>query len=509
MSAQSISAHSALAIERVALDSLHLDPANARAHGDRNLDSIADSLKRFGQTEPLIVQGSSGRVIGGNGRLSVMRKLGWFECDVIRLEISDLEATALGIALNRTAELAEWDDGTLGRLLGELREEGALDGVGFDSSEIDELLAELDVDAQEVEDPGPGEVRATPSSKKGDLWLLGEHRILCGDSTRTEDVERLMAGQRASLLATDPPYLVDYKGAAGRSEVARGGRGASAASEGAGGSAASAVSVGGGDSGSPGYCAPGASGRSHWDDYLGDEEGLAFFRAYLEAALPHCIERVPVYQWHAHRRQALVERAWVEVGLLVHQQIIWAKPRGTLGRSFYMWAHEPCFVGWPQGKMPEKARRPEFSATTVWEIDAQAEPSEDHPTQKPLEIFTRAIEAHTLPGEVVLEPFSGSGSQIVAAESLGRRCFAMEQDPRYVDVAIKRWEAATGRTATLEGDGREFAEVAAERGAQAAEEAAREQGAGELAARVREQGSTDVAAGDCDAQLPPDPESSP
>jgi len=463
MPAESSTATSALAIERVPLKSLHLDPANARAHGDRNLDSIADSLKRFGQTEPLIVQGTSGRVIGGNGRLSVMRKLGWSECDVIRLEISDLEATALGIALNRTAELAEWDEGTLGRLLGELREEGALDGVGFDTGEIDELLAELDVDVQEVEDPGPGEVPATPSSKKGDLWLLGDHRILCGDSTRAGDLERLMAGEQASLLATDPPYLVDYKGAG--KAVEKGARAAEAVVQ------------------SP--ASPGAGGdgevegqRSHWDDYRGDDEGLAFFKAFLEAALPHCIERVPVYQWHAHRRQALVERAWVEVGLLVHQQIIWAKPRGTLGRSFYMWAHEPCFVGWPRGKMPEKARRPEFSATTVWEIDAHAEPSEDHPTQKPLEIFTRAIEAHTLPGEIVLEPFSGSGSQLVAAESLGRRCFAMEQDPRYVDVAVRRWETATGRTAMLEGDGRAFAEVAAERGARRASgEAGREVGA--------------------------------
>ena len=470
--AQSARGQTSLAIQRVSLDALHLDPANARAHGDRNLDSIGDSLKRFGQTEPLIVQASSGRVIGGNGRLSVMRKLGWTECDVVRLEISDLEATALGIALNRTAELAEWDDDTLGRLLGELRAEGALDGVGFDAAEIDELLAELGEEPRDVEDPGPGEVPTIASSRKGDLWLLGDHRILCGDSTCAGDLMRLMGGEKAALLATDPPYLVDYKGSpgVGDSRAKKASPVQTLAVEGIGSK-------------------PGSSdkARSHWDDYLGDEEGLAFFKAFLQAALPHCIERVPVYQWHAHRRQALVERAWVEMGLLVHQQIIWAKPRGTLGRSFYMWAHEPCFVGWPKGMMPDKDRRPEFSATTVWEIDSHAEPSEDHPTQKPLEIFSRAIEPHTKPGEVVLEPFSGSGSQIIAAESLGRRCFAMEQDPRYVDVGVLRWEKATGLSAKLEGDGRAFAEVAAQRAEDSTPSAdSATQGAGGVAAGAYE-----------------------
>jgi len=425
------SATQPLNIHRVPLDSLHLDPANARAHGDRNLDSIADSLKRFGQTEPLVVQASTGRVIGGNGRLEVMRKLGWVECDVVQLDIDGLEATALGIALNRTAETATWCDETLGRLLAELRAEGALDGVGFDDGEVDELLAELDAGSRDVDDPGPGAPPASPVSRPGDLWVLGDHRILCGDSTCPEDMARLMGDAKAALLATDPPYLVDYKGAA------------PAASK-------------------PGCDSP--SSDKHWDDFNGDAEGLAFFTAFLDTALPHCIERVPVYQWHAHRRQALVERAWLEVGLLVHQQIIWVKSRGTLGRSFYMWAHEPCFVGWPKGKMPQKDRRPPLNATTVWDIEQAGEQSVEHPTQKPLEIFARPIEAHTKAGEIVLESFSGSGSQIICAEQLGRRCHAIEKDPAYVDVAVRRWEKATGKVAVLDGDGRSFAEVAAERG---------------------------------------------
>ena len=404
-------AATSLQIHRVPLASLHLDPANARLHGDRNLDSIRDSILRFGQAEPLVVQASTGRVIGGNGRLEVMRALGWTECDVVQLDCTALEATALGITLNRSAELATWDDGTLGRLLAELRAEGALDGVGFDEAEIDQLLAELDVDGREVDDPGPGAPPACPVSRTGDLWILDDHRLLCGDSTAAADMARLMGDEKAALLATDPPYLVDYKGSTAAS---KGNRAPQA------------------DAASP------EPDDKHWDDYQGDDEGLAFFTAFLEAALPHCIERVPVYQWHAHRRQALVERAWHQVGLLVHQQIIWVKSRGTLGRSFYMWAHEPCFVGWPKGSMPEKDRRPPLNATTAWEIDQAGEQSEDHPTQKPLEVFGRAISAHTRPGETVLEPFSGSGSQIISAEQLGRRCHAMEKDPAYVDVAVRR-----------------------------------------------------------------------
>lgn len=411
-----------LEIRRVSLDSLHLDCANARAHDERNLASITDSLKRFGQAEPLVVQRSTGRVIGGNGRLVVMRQLGWTECDVVELDVDGLDATALGIALNRTAELAEWDDATLARLLDELREEGALDAVGFDDAEIDELLAGLEAEPDDLDDPGSGELQDIAATRPDDLWLLGEHHLLCGDSTSASDLDCLVAGEQAHLLATDPPYLVDYKGTDQRS-----------------------------------------SGEEHWDDYDGDDEGLAFFTTFLRLALSHCVERVPVLQWHAHRRQALVERAWREVGLLVHQQIIWIKGRGTLGRSHYMWAHEPCFYGWPEGMMPPKGRRPPLNATTVWDIDQGDEEAEDHPTQKPLEIFERPIAAHTLPGEIVLEPFSGSGSQLLAAHRLGRRCYAMEKDPRYVDLAVRRWEKATGLQATLDGTGQTFAEVEAER----------------------------------------------
>ena len=200
-----------LVITRVPLDSLHLDSSNARSHPDENLDAIFASLSRFGQAEPLVVQQETRRVIGGNGRLVAMRKLGWTECDVVELTVDDLEATALGIALNRTAETAEWDEPILARLLKELREEEALDGVGFDDSDLDELLNELEEDEDDIEDPGADDPPENPVTRTGDLWKLGSHRLLCGDSTNADDVARLFGDVRPGLMVTDPPYGVSYR----------------------------------------------------------------------------------------------------------------------------------------------------------------------------------------------------------------------------------------------------------------------------------------------------------
>ena len=238
-----------------------------------------------------------------------------------------------------------------------------------------------------------------------------------------------MNGETADLLASDPPYLMSYRGGnhpqswSNRPEVK----------------------------------------DKHWDDYVDPDTGLAFFTAWLRVALKHCRHDVPVYQWHATKRQALVEEAWSENGLLFHQTIIWAKSRPVLTRCHFMWAHEPCFYGWPEGNMPKPPRTPEPNARTVWEVDQQGESDGIHPTQKPVELFRRPIAWHTLKGEVCLEPFSGSGTQLVAAEALGRRCFALEVSPAYVDVALKRWQAVSGKAATLDGSGATFAEVAEER----------------------------------------------
>jgi len=434
----------ALSIRRVAIDSLHPDPANARVHDERNLETIQASLVRFGQVEPLVVQQGTGRIIGGSGRLVAMKRLGWSEVAIVEIDLSAIDATALGIALNRTAELADWDPSALAQLLASLRVENALEGVGFDELEIDELVASLkDLDPAGVcDDPGAGEPPANPVSRLGDLWLMGGHRLLCGDSTSLDAMARLMAGEKAHLLATDPPYLVDYDGTNHPAEHhLKAGRKAAAGQE---------------------------VGNKRWDDYVDPASSIEFYAGFLGISLGHCVERVAVYQWHATRRQSLVERAWEQNGLLVHQTIIWAKSRGVLTHSHYLWAHEPCFYGWVKGLMPEQGRRPATTASTVWQVDQAGEERPDHPTPKPLEIFTRPIGYHTRPSEVCLEPFMGSGSQLIAAESMRRRCFGMELAPAYVDVAVRRWEQATGQAAVLEGEGTSFAATAQSRGVEVA-----------------------------------------
>ncbi len=408
-----------LEVEWVPIDRLFGNPANPRKN-DPAVPHVAASLRRFGWRQPMVAK-PTGEVIAGNTRLKAARELALTEVPVVWFESSDLDAAAYAIADNRTHEFAEWDEPALAKLLDELRAEDGLEGVGFSTEDIDALLAEIEeAERDEVVDPGPGPPPEKPVSRRGDLWVLGEHRLLCGDATGEEDMARLMEGEKAHLLATDPPYLVDYQGGTGKA-------------------------------------------KGDWDQFKDAESAVDFFSTSLRVALRHCRETVPVYQWHAHKRQALVQAAWERVGLLLHQQIIWTKARGVFTRSHFMWQHEPCFYGWRKGKMPTKSRRPPATETTVWPICQAGQLDGVHPTQKPLEIFLRPMRFHTLAGEIVLEPFLGSGTQIIAAEALGRVCRAMELDPRYVDVAIRRWEQATGRDAVLDATGKTLAETAKER----------------------------------------------
>ena len=428
-----------LVVRKVPIESLRPDPANPRTHDELNLDAIKGSLARFGQAEPLILQAGTLRIIAGHGRLTAMRALGWTECEVVELDVTDLEATALGIALNRSGELASWDDGTLARLLSELRSADAIDGLGFDDAEIDALLAQLELDtAGPVDDPGPDEPPATPVSCVGDLWHLGSHRLLCGDATNSTDVTRVVDGKLAALCATDPPYLVDYTGER-----------------------------------------PNDSGKDWTDSYreidITDADG--FFRAVFTNVLSVLGPHAAIYCWHAHKRSGLIQQVWSDLGIVDHQQIVWVKPASVFGRVYWHFRHEPCVMGWRQGQQPEHDGHHEHDS--VWEVDwnGKARIQSDHPTSKPTELFARPMRKHTKPGAVVFEPFSGSGSQLIAAEELGRHCRAMEISPAYVDVAIRRWEAATGKQATLDGDGRTFDELSAERlatPARAADDAADE-----------------------------------
>jgi len=384
---------------RVPAADLAPHPKNWRVHPKHQHSALRGLLDEVGFAGAVLArQGPDGKLMLIDGHL---RKdlLPGEEIPVLVTDLTEEEAEKVLATFDPIGALATRDDQALRALLEKISTSdaglaGLLEKLG---KEPPPGLADPDEAAEPVKDSG---------IKPGDLFLLGDHRLLCGDSTKPEDVRRLMDGQRASLMATDPPYLVDYDG--GNRPQAQ-------------------------------------SNGKDWDAFAGAKKGQDFFESFLRVAVAEALtDEVAVYQWHASKRQALVEAAWAANGLLIHQQIIWRKERGVLTYSHFMWQHEPCFYGWREGRKP---RKPPANLTTVWDISQVGQQDGIHPTQKPVEIFGIPIRAHTNPGDIVLEPFSGSGSQIIAAEQLGRRCFAMEQAPEYVAAAIARWEKFTGKTA--------------------------------------------------------------
>jgi DNA modification methylase len=393
---------------RVRASDLLPHPRNWRRHPDGQRSAVRAALAEIGYADALLARRTEDgqlQLIDGHLRRELTPD---HEVPVLVLDLTEEEAMKLLVVLDPLAGLAETDLPALESLLAELN---------FDLPELrDVALGVLQrepapsVDVVEDEPPPVPEVADT---QPGDLYLLGAHRLLCGDSTNVEDVRRLMDGHRAVLMATDPPYLVDYDGQNHpQSSVNR----------------------------------P-ATANKRWDDYKDPETSVKFFSDFIRLALAEALApRAPIYQWHADIRRPLVVAAWELNGLLTHQTIIWAKVRGILTHSHFMWQHEPCLYGWVKGDMPEAGRRPPPNIGTVWAID-QTGRNGGHPTEKPVEIFRRPVEWHARGGEVVYEPFSGSGSQLSAAEQLGRRCFGMEQAPVYCDVIVARWEKLTGKTA--------------------------------------------------------------
>ena len=429
-------------IETWPLERLRPYARNAKTHGADQVAKIAGSMARFGWTVPVLV-GADGEVIAGHGRILAAAQLGLTEAPVIVLDhLTEEQRRAYRIADNQLTTLGDWNEALLAAELQELAaDEFDLSVVGFSDAELDQLLA-FDLGGGEASE-GPGtppvvvpEPPRNPASRTGDLWILGDHRLLCGDSTKPEDVRRLMNGERAALFATDPPYLVDYDGSNHPTRS---------------------------KDWSPSYGVT-------WDD---SSQGAELYDGFIRAAIDEAItEDAAWYCWHASRRQAMLEACWEKAGAFVHQQIIWVKDRGVLTRSHYLWKHEPCFMGWVRPHRPPKVADEMLAST--WVIPSlNGEERPDHPTPKPLDCFAIPMRQHVARGGLCYEPFSGSGSQIMAGEATGRRVFAMEISPAYVDVAVERWQAETGREAMLDGDGRSFAAVKAERlGAGAAPEAA-------------------------------------
>jgi ParB-like chromosome segregation protein Spo0J len=404
---------------------------NARIHDDGQVAKIAGSMAEFGWTVPVLVAGS-GEIIAGHGRVLAARKLGLEAVPVIVLDhLTPAQRQAYRIADNRLTELGGWDEALLAGELKELVAENFdLSLIGFEDGELDRLLA-LDEDSGTESEAGTPPVVVpepprNPVSRTGDLWILGEHRLLCGDSTKPEDVRRLMNGERAVLFATDPPYLVDYDGS---NHPTRN------------------------------------KDWSHsygvtWDD---SSQGSDLYDGFIAAAVAEAItEDAAWYCWHASRRQAMLEACWEKAGAFVHQQIIWVKDRGVLTRSHYLWKHEPCFMGWRRPNRPPKVAEETLAST--WPLPSFAKDDRpDHPTPKPLDAFGIPMRQHVARGGLCYEPFSGSGSQIMAGEANGRRVYAMEISPAYVDVAVERWQADTGRDAVMDGDGRSFSALKEER----------------------------------------------
>jgi len=419
------------AIETWPLDRLKPYAQNAKTHGDDQVAKIAASMAEFGWTVPVLVA-EDGEVIAGHGRILAAAQLGLTEAPVIVLgHLTEAQRRAYRIADNKLTEMGGWDEALLSAELQDLlAEEFDLSLVGIADGELDRLLAETGADDSAAGGGQPPvvvpEPPRNPASRPGDLWRLGDHRLLCGDSTNAEDVRRLMNGERAVLFATDPPYLVDYDGS---NHPTRNKDWS-------------------------------ASYGTTWDD---SSQGAELYDGFIATAVAEAItDDAAWYCWHASRRQAMLEACWEKAGAFVHQQIIWVKDRGVLTRSHYLWKHEPCFMGWIKGKRPPKVADETLPST--WEMPSFAKDERpDHPTPKPLDAFGIPMRQHVERGGLCYEPFSGSGSQIMAGEANGRRVYAMEISPAYVDVAVERWQAETGRDAILDGDGRTFSEVREER----------------------------------------------
>jgi DNA modification methylase len=444
----SLSPLPSLTVEDIPIEALHPDPANPRRISEDELDALERSLRQFGFVQPVLARRADATVIGGHQRLVAARRLGLTSVPVTWLDVSVEQARLLGLALNKIS--GSWDDALLARLLADLAATPDLDIAlsGFDEDEIGDLLRSLETRGkrEQVEsfdlDDAIEEATRAPRTKPGDLWILGEHRLLCGDSTNAAAVARLLAGAEPRLLTTDPPYGVSLDGswrdgvynALGAAEKpymrVRGQPGVEDATPATGG----------------------ARGRTpgHRNTTLSGDTRVDWSEAF--ALVPSLTVG---YVWHAGVHAAAVADGLARIGFEVVAQVIWDKGLFAMGRSWYHWSHEPCWVVRKSGaKVPFRGSRDQ---ATIWRIPSpkmimggSTEPRLDHPTQKPLLLFETPIRNHLKVGEALYEPFCGSGTALIAAERTGVRAYAMEIDPIYVEVALLRWERFSGAYAVRE-----------------------------------------------------------
>ena len=425
-------------IVQMPIDALTPYEGNTRAHNDDDVAQIARSIQRYGFNDPIGIWSDRNIVVEGHGRLLAARSLGLTTVPCVRLDhLTDQERREYGIMHNKTAELSEWDFEALERELQDLdlSEFGLSwdpdDAIADTEEALLEQVQEDEVPEPPNDDPEKGPVQQ-PVSRQGQIWQLGEHRLMCGDSTEAGDVRLLMDGAVADAVITDPPYNVAIENAQGM--------------------------------------------RLQNDDM----EEQAFFE-FLRAAFAQLASSLKpggaFYVWHASRTASIFEAALAENSLECRQQLIWVKNSLVLGRQDYQWRHEPCWYGWRDGAAhwftPDRTQttviedQADFSKMSKAELVAFCEQlfrgedaiptttiyedkplrDADHPTMKPVRLIARTMRNSTRPGETVLDLFGGSGTTMIAAEQMGRRAFLMEIDPKYCDVIIERWEKFTGKKA--------------------------------------------------------------
>ena len=395
-------------IEYVSVDNLKAYERNARTHSDEQVQQVAESIKEFGFTNPVLID-ENNELIAGHGRTMAAKSIGMKEVPAIRLKgLTAAQKKALRIADNQLALNAGWDEELLRIELGELQElDFNLDVMGFSDEELDLLLdgtgsiddEEHGKDAEEIAEPSED-----PVVKPGELWLLGDHQLLCGDSTRIDDLVRLCEEGSVDLYLTDPPYNVAYEGATKDKLTIQ-------------------------------------------NDNMSDENFRKFLIDAFSTADFAMKPGASFYIWHADAegynfRGACRDNAWK-----VRQCLVWNKNSLVLGRSDYQWKHEPCLYGWKEGA--GHAWYSDRKQTTVLDFDKPLR-NGDHPTMKPVDLFEYQIGNSTKKGDVVLDSFAGSGTTVIACENTGRKSRAMELDPRYCDVIIKRWQDLTGEDAVRE-----------------------------------------------------------
>ena len=378
--------------------------------GDAEYEKLKRSIEQFGYVEPVIWNKTTGRVVGGHQRLKVLMNLSFTEVDCVVVELSEEKEKALNVALNKIS--GDWDKDKLALLISDLQ--GAdfdVSLTGFEPAEIDDLFKESVKDGlHEDEFDVASELEKPAITKPGDVWTLGRHRLVCGDSTKPETFELLMAGRKANLVITDPPYNVNYEGSAGRIK----------------------------------------------NDNMANEAFYQFLLAAFQNTEAVMADDASIYVFHADTEGLNFRRAFADAGFYLSGCCIWKKQSLVLGRSPYQWQHEPVLYGWKKnGKHQWYTGRKE---TTIWEFD-KPKKNGDHPTMKPIALLAYPIMNSSMSNTVILDPFGGSGSTLIACEQSDRSCCTVELDEKFCDVIVKRYieQVGTSENVSVVRDGLTYA----------------------------------------------------